>query len=269
MTDRLMVEEAHVEQYMKLINDYRSSVFKIQSAWDNLSLLAQLSGIGTDMTQTRDAFGQLTSELISNLSREVLNKTLHHLDGKASVIINLIVRNLFERTADIGFLATDVNICDYLMKHVDGHCNDQDLINLKARFLEYIAKYSVYSNIILLDTDGAVLLQLDESSAVVRTEDSLVKEALTTNSPYVEVYRHTDLLPNQEQSLVYAYRISAKNSTKAIGVLCLCFRFENEMEALFDQLIKQDDWTVGVILDSEYQVIASSDRYQIPLRAKA
>jgi chemotaxis signal transduction protein len=49
-----------------------------------------------------------------------------------------------------------------------------------------------------------------------------------------------------------------------LGVLCLVFRFENEMDLIFSKLIGKDDWTVVTILDAAGVVIASSDPFHIP-----
>lgn len=261
------VEDARMNAHMTGLVQHRNTIYQLQSVWDNLSLLAQLSGTGTDMTQTRVAFGQVTNDVLDNLFKETLNKTVATLSSKAFVIINILVRNLFERTADIGFLATDDDIRYFLTKHHETTASELDSKKLQLRFDEYIKKYSVYSNIIVLDTQGNVLVQHDLNNPVTHSKDALVKDALSTDQAYIEIYRKTDLLPNQDKSLIYAYRITSADSSKALGVLCLCFRFENEMESVFKNLIKSDDWAIGVMLDQDNQVIASSDAFQIPLGA--
>lgn len=257
-----------LEAHMSGLNQHRNSVFQLQSVWDNLSLLAQLSGTGTDMTQTRGAFGAVTNDVIEDLSQEMLKKAINRLASKAYVTINIVIRNLFERTADIGFLATDDDIRAYLIKHLNEDATNADHATLVTRFDEYVKKYSVYSNIILLDMQGNVVAQLDKSSAVIKSDDPLIAESINTEQAYVETYRYSDLLPNQDKSLIYSYRVNAADSGKVLGVLCLCFRFEDEMQGVFQDLISKDDWAVGVMLDQEKRVIASSDQYQIPLGAK-
>lgn len=58
------------------------------------------------------------------------------------------------------------------------------------------------------------------------------------------------------------------NNNQSIGVLCLCFRFEDELAGIFDNLVTEEDWSVLIILDKNGAVIASSDSYQIPNGAK-
>jgi len=253
---------------MVSLNRYRESLHQLQSIWDNLSLLGQLSGTGTDMNETRLAFSQVTNNVLDSLAEETLNKTVTAITVKAQVAVDIVVRNLFERTADIGFLATDDNVSGFLIKHAEDMADDDDYEALKDRFKEYVKKYSVYFNIVLLDLEGNVLVQLDENNPISVIHDPLVQESIHTEAAYIEVFRKTDLLPNQDVGLVYAFRVTRDNSNEALGVLCLCFRFKNEMEGVFAELITQQEWAVGLLLDQDGRVIASSDSYQIPIGAK-
>jgi len=58
-----------------------------------------------------------------------------------------------------------------------------------ARFKAHLAKYSLYHNLILFDTDGKVLAHLDEKAGVTANADPLIEEALGTTAEYVEIYR--------------------------------------------------------------------------------
>lgn len=252
-------------KHMSSLNRYREVLQQLQGTWDNLSLLSQLSGTGTDMSETRHAFGQVTTDVLDSLAAETLNKTVTAISAKAQVAVDIVVRNLFERTADIGFLATDNKLSDFLDKHLAGLADDEDCLLLQQRFAEYVKKYSVYFNVILLDSNGHVLVQLDDHNPVQASADPLIKEALHSNAPYIEVFRHSDLVPDAASSLIYASKVHHDDAETALGVLCLCFRFENEMQGIFEHLIRKEDWCVGLLLDSDKRVIASSDHYQIPL----
>jgi chemotaxis signal transduction protein len=256
-----------ITAHMADLNQHKNDIFQLQSVWDNLSLLAQLSGTGIDISETRKDFGQVTQSVMNNLSIEMLNKTVSSLQSKAFVTINLVTRNLFERTADIGFFSTDDDIRQFLLKHQNHTALDNDYDHLRLRFLEYVKKYSVYHNVILLDPEGKLLVQIDEHNKVNQSNDPLIQAAITTEDDYVEIYRETDLLPKQGNQLVYAYRVTNPKTDEVIGVLCLCFKFEDEMRSLFKNLIPFDDWAIGVMLDHNKQVIASSDEYQIPIGA--
>ena len=185
--------------------------------------------------------------------------------------IDVLTRNLFERTADIGFLATDSQICSFA-EAVESNPEVKDdpswLFGLHTHFAEYVSKYSVYHNIILLSPTGDVLVQLDGNSQVTQTTDRLLGDALTTTEGYVEVFRPVDLVPNDVSPLIYAYRVMSSDGSHPVGVLCLCFKFQDECQRIFESLVAEDDWSVLTLLDSNNTVISSSDPYQFPVGAR-
>lgn len=269
LDDRLMP----VIRHMNAVEEYREVLQGLQAVWDNLTLLGQLSGVGTDMNSTRQAFNQLTSSLLNQLCEETLKKSVQETTAKAQVAIDILVRNLFERTADIGFLATDEDIRQFVLNvaEKEGNVHFTQELNahrqrIRARFSEYVSKYSVYSDIVLLDPSGRVLVRLDDRVKVESSSDALIAEALTTSAAYVETYREHDLLPGRA-TLGYSYRVTDAGG-KPIGVLFLCFRFENEMERIFANLVPSGDWSVITLIDTEGRVVASSDIHHVPLGAK-
>jgi len=253
--------------HMAAAEEYGGVLQHLQSVWDNLSLLGQLSGTGTDMSGTRRAFGELAVSLLNQLGKEALKKCLQDLGSKAQVAINILVRNLFERTADIGFLSCDEDIRAFLRNGAGAAGGDEALAALRRRFGEYVRKYSVYSDIVLLDPKGNILARLSDEPSVAASSDPLIRTALETKSAYVESFRVTDLVPGGERSLIYAYRV-VDDGGAVLGALCLCFRFENESELIFSNLVDRDDWTVVTILDEAGIVIASSDPIHIPVGAE-
>ncbi|MFP4486783.1 MAG: chemotaxis protein CheW [Campylobacterales bacterium] len=260
------------------VNKYSTSLNKLSERWDLLTLMGQMSNIGMDMTNTRDAFQQLTDGLMQKLTEETVKKTTDEFASMAQVAVDIVIRNLFERTADIGFLATDDDIRSFVKYIKEGTFDTDDLReerreareNISKRFRDYVAKYSVYSDIILLDCDGRVLAKLDESNPVKKSSDPIIEEAINTSAEYVETYRVTDLTVEQIPSLIYAYRVTEDSSpnSKVLGVLALVFRFRNEMEGIFENLKSEEDWFEITILDKDGRVIASSDEYHIPIGAK-
>lgn len=255
-------------RHMPSVEGYRSRLATLQGSWDTLSLLSHLSGDATDMGGTRQAFESLTSDLVGHLATETHRKALQALKAKSQIAIDIIVRNLFERTADIGFLSTDNEVRQFLRQHQQGKAEASVLAEaadrLQRRFQEYVAKYSVYEDVILLAPGGEVLVRLGEATAT-HSADALLNDALTTSGAYVETYRYFDLLPQRERSLVYSYRVMDEG--RATGVLCLCFRLDHEIAGIFSKLHDGADWNVFTLLDPENKVIASSDPWQVPVGA--
>ncbi|WP_347989802.1 chemotaxis protein CheW [Methylomonas sp. AM2-LC] len=272
----LDVEESLTKmiRHMQIVEECRVELNNLQGIWDNLTLLGQLSGTGTDMNGTRQSFQKLTGSLLNQLANETLRKCVLEMTSKAQVAIDILVRNLFERTADIGFLATDEDIIAVAKsakllekKFSRMHDLEVSLVKLKERFFEYYSKYSVYSDIVLLDTEGKILVRLNDKNTVEQTQHSLVKRSLETTDGYLETFDTIDFLPDESTSLVYSYRVLDEENI-AIGVLCLCFRFENELAGIFNNLVAEDDWSVITLLNEAGHVIASSDIDHIALQVK-
>ncbi len=244
--------------------EYGGALQHLQTVWDNLTLLGQLSGNNTDMSVTRVAFRELAETLLNQLGREALKKCLQDLSAKAQVTINILVRNLFERTADIGFLSCDDDVRAFLR---DPAGRSEKLPALRKRFGEYIRKYSVYSDIIVLDPQGNVLARYDDTVDVASSADPAIRSAVETTAAYVESFGVSDLVAGPKRSLIYSYRVTDHGGA-LLGVLCLCFRLENEAELIFSNLVDEEDWSVVTILDQAGTVLASSDQFHIPVGAK-
>ena len=260
-------------RHMTTVEEYREVLQNLQTVWDNLTLLGQLSGTGMDMSGTRKAFHDLSNSLLNQLGAETLRKSVLEMKSRAQVAIDILIRNLFERTADIGFLATDDDVRHFLMHRGRSDAGEAEagqdpaVERLRVRFAEYVAKYSVYHDIVLLGIDGQVLARLDDTIDVPVSRAELVATSVRSTAPYVETYGPCDLLPGVRDALIYSSKVTSAGG-QLLGVLCLCFRFEDEMAKIFAHLATDDEWGVIALLDAEQRVVASSDAYHVPTGAR-
>jgi chemotaxis signal transduction protein len=255
----------HAINSMAEIANYNNELNALGQSWDFLTVLGQMSGGTTDMKTTREGFRKLADDLIKALSEETLRVVVEDIAAKAKGIIGILNRNLFERTADIGFLATDNDLRSVLLNADDSASKER----LVKRFADYVAKYSVYSDILLLNKNGQVVAKLDNNNPVTSSDDPLLSEALTTGKDYVETYGESDLFPNAGKVLLYSYRVtSPDNPANVLGVLCLRFRFQDEMQGIFSRLVTPEDWHVLTLLDANGEVLSSSSPQQLPVGAK-
>ena len=253
-------------RYMESVDRYREQLQSLQAVWDNLTVLGQLSGTGTNITGMRHDFGALTGKLVAALAEETRRKVADEITSSAQVAIDILVRNLFERTADIGFLATDDELSAYVQACAGGERPDASAIT--ERMSEYVQKYSVYDDVILLDTDARVLARLDrQHQAVDGTDDAYLRKVFTTREPYLERFGPCDLMPGAGNVLLYAAPIRAPGGRSVIGALVLSFRIDDECTRIFSQLRQPDDWQVVAICDHQGRVVGSSDPYCLPTGA--
>ena len=270
--------------FMRDVGKCEQSLHELNLNWRMIESAAKLNcpqesqAILPAMAATRATFRQLEEELVLNLVQQKLGNMLDELATRAQYVIEIVVRNLYERTADVGFLATDHELCRFVAG-CDTGCDDladadgglvgtAEFAAQRARIAErlraYRDKYTVYDEILLLDVHGRVLVQLDERSRIDRSADPLLAQALASDT-YVEIFRASELQPGRRDALIYARRMCDPDSGRVIGVLCLCFAFEEEMGRIFATHRDRIDRSNMLLLDGVNRVIASADERWIPI----
>jgi chemotaxis signal transduction protein len=252
--------------YMRDVSRCEQSLRELNLMWRMIEASAKMNcpveakAILPTMAATRAGFNRLEQELVTSLVREKVSNVLEEIGTKAQYVIDIVVRNLYERTADVGFLATDRELCSF----VAGMHDDADRI--RARLRAYRNKYTVYDEIILLDTAGNVLVQIDESTPLEGSTDPLIRQTLASDT-YVETFRATDLRPGKHEALIYSRRMHHPHSGEVVGLLCLCFHFEEEMAGIFRSHRDPEGRSNMLLLDGDNRVIASADTRWIPVGA--
>ena len=258
----------HIED----VDKYKDELGQLSTSWDMFALLGKLGDINIDIGKTKENFLNLTSTLLNHLSEQEVKKVTQEMKFKAQVAIDILIRNLFERTADIGFLATDDDIRNFIQNYVSKYNEDSVILrnNIQKRFKEYVAKYSVYFDIVLLDSHGKVLVRLNDDIKTEKTELSFVNKVLNSDEDYIETFGFHDFIPQYKKSLVYSSKVTKTNmkNSDTLGALCLCFKFTDEMNGIFNNLIDTKNKECITILDEDGIVIASSDNDHIKLGAK-
>lgn len=249
--------------YMRDVSRCEASLRELNLTWRMIEASAKVNcpqearSILPMMTTTREGFERLEQDLVNSLVAERVNRVLQEIGTHASQVVNIIVRNLYERTADVGFLATDHDLCAFV-------AGDQpDRRAATARLRAYRDKYTVYNDILLLDAAGNVLAQIDEDSPVEGSRDALIAQTLASDH-YVETFRATDLRPGQPSALIYSRRMTAADG-RVIGLLCLSFDFEREMQGIFASRRDPEARSLMLLLDGQQRVIASADPQWMPV----
>lgn len=257
--------------YIRSVTQCKEILRDLNGTWGLISSIAEIScpkeaaTILPAMEATKKGFADLEGKLNSQLVSEEIKKTCLELESKAQVSIDILVRNLYERTADIGFLATNADICNFVLDSVNGERTDIDSIN---RLLdEYCSKYTVYDDIIILDAKNRILARLDRNAptGVQSISDPIIDRTLHSIEDYVETFGKTSLRPGVDRALIYSKRIVDPTDDSVIGVLCLSFRFDNEMDGIFRSLQKKGDKAVMLLLNADSVVIATSDYDHVPI----
>lgn len=255
---------------MPEVKNFETRLAQLNGWWGKITLIGKInshnvaSTILDDMNRTQNKFGELQRKLTRNLLVENLQKLVLDNASRAQVAIDLLIRNLFERTADVGFLATDDDIRLFLSQPNPGA---EQVEFIENRLREYVKKYSVYNEIIIFDPQGQVRAHLDDNNPLTASNDPLIAKTLNSDQDYVETFRYSDLQANRRHSLIYSCKITATDhkGSAVLGVLCLCFRFDDEMRGIFADLVAHSGSEIISILDTQGKVIASSNEQLLPL----
>jgi chemotaxis signal transduction protein len=215
------------------------------------------------LAATRERFDGMRARLIERMVEENRAAIGDDLGARAQCAIDILVRNLYERTADVGFLATDGPVCSFCAASDEERA--AGAAAMRARLAEYQAKYTVYDDIVLLSADGRVLARLDETP-LERSSDPLLESALKAGA-FVEAYGSTDLAPAGTRALRYAHRIVDSHGS-TLGVLVLRFRFDDEMQRIFAGVSDEGGQTAVVLIDDDNRVVATNDDAHVPLGAR-
>lgn len=244
-------------RHMPTLNDHRETLKTLQGSWDTLSLLGHLSHTRANLGKTREAFDKLTAELMTTLADETLARTTSSLGYKAQVAVDILTRNLFERTADIGFLATDAAVAAAVASN-----DPEQLAALRARFQRYASRYSVYRDIVLLAPGGQVLARMKDGFDGISTSN-IVRRAAASRS-FVETYAPTDFCGGP--ALTYASPVGTGTGQTG-GVLVLVFDLIDEVRRVFERLASADELLAFV--DDSGRVVASNDPVRLPAGSRA
>ena len=216
--------------------------------------------------------GAIRSET-SELQERFAEKECGRLSEMSQTLVQFIVRNLYERTADVRWWATD----DALVHCLDAH--DRASIDYAVERLGLINRfYSVYLNLVLVGVDGEIIAcsQPAKFPMVTGADVSRIpwfKKAMATTSgdQYVVDDISHDSLHGDKLVAAYATTVRVKGRTdgKILGVLGVFFDWESQSKTIVqtEPSLSEDEWKRSrvLLLDHNLRIIAASDNNGILL----
>jgi len=210
--------------------------------------------------ESRDALNEL-----ENLIRvQATNVRGTRLSDLALTNIDIIDRNLFERSVDVSWWAADDGVVNALTRKTKG---SYDLA--EKRFSIILNSYAVYFDLVLCDLDGNIVANgMPENTCSVgmnvKNSEWFDSAMRTTNGKefgFQKVSRNT--LVNNKVSLVFscAVREGGYQHGKIIGVLGAFFRWEDLAQKIVKQahLIDEEKHSTRIcIVDDDGLIFADS-----------
>lgn len=250
-------------KYCQHYQSFDEDLSKLNRFWDSISTIGSinqdlLQGHGTplleSMRETRNNFTSLQGRLLQSLIGETVSKATSELSFFAQNTIDILIRNLFERTADVGFLAVDEIVREFLKG------SDISELNMRQRLQAYVQKYSVYDEILILDRDGNPKAQLKPDNNIEIPDRNLLRQ-IDQAEDYFEHYGYTSFYPDRFKSHLFASRVMSGQGEyqEHFGYLVMFFRFEDELTRIYQQMLKEGDSISLVLSDQKNTVLTSSN----------
>jgi hypothetical protein len=159
-------------RYLPKVQEYITELAHQDLWWSTVAMVGKINSENIDsqllesIIDTQKEFQDLRDLMIKELIGRYLNQTNSEITLRAQTTIDILIRNLFERTADVGFLATDDDLVDFMSNSAP---IAQDQTFIQQRLEEYVAKYSVYDDVLLVSPTGDIKAKLDPTNPVVHS----------------------------------------------------------------------------------------------------
>jgi len=206
-------------------------------------------------------------EQTERLEEGFRERDANRLTEMAQTLVQLIVRNLYERTADVRWWATD----EAFYKCLEDMSPDS--LSHAANRLGIINKfYSVYMNLVLADANGKVaavsrpgIYKIGQGTDVSNL--NWYRRALATNTgdQYIVDDIYNDPLHNGKPAAVYAAAVRRGGELRGrpTGVLGVFFDWQEQSRVIVkdEPNLSAEEWKRSrvMLLDSKHRIIASSD----------
>ncbi len=251
-----------VAPHMRSLQKLEQALARLDLRWEVIETTARIvcpreaSSFLPTLVATRAGFSQLASELVERIARAHLDNRVRDLSSRAQVAVDILMRNLYERTADVGFIATDSPLVDFVQEATRGSDAAPSQQALRQRLAEYRDKYTVYRDIVVLAADGQVLVRLEPTAACW---DHVPPwwAGMLAQPGYVERFERAALFEGDDPAHYFVHRVTSADG-KSIGAVLLRFDFESELTSVFGDLLGGEADTVISLTDAERRVIASS-----------
>ncbi len=217
---------------------------------------------------------ELRTTVLARISSQTdeLNKQFEdthnsRLSEMAQTLVQLIVRNLYERTADVRWWATD----DASVKCLE-NITDESCLHAIKRLSIINRFYSVYADLLLVDPTGRV---------IASSQPEKYRQALGANVASHHWFRNAMSSMNGDQYIVddiyncplhqnhavavysAAVRRGGEMNGESIGVLGVFFDWQEQARGIVrdEPNLSSDEWKRSrvLLLDGKSRIIASSD----------
>ncbi len=238
-----------------------------------------LGPIFNQITRSGDYVTSRMEDLLKEMANGELRLNLKALENFSKQAIDLIDRNLFERSADIRWWATD----EYFWTALQNP-SEENFIKAGNRLKVINGSYTMYRNLILSDANGDIRAcsrteLKNELSKINVSDQSWFQMGMRTtlSSEYaVQDVADSNLEKNKERSLIYSggVRKNGDREGDTIGVLGILFDWDTEARKILQTCLPKDqtgmiiEGSVAIYTDDSSAIIETTDTENFPVGIK-
>lgn len=238
-----------------------------------------LGPIFNQITKSGDYVTSRMEDLLKEMANAELHLNLKALENFSKQAIDLIDRNLFERSADIRWWATDEYFWKALLNPTEENC-----IKAGNRLKVINGSYTMYRNLVLSDANGDIQAcsrtELKNELSKINVSDQpwfQMGMRTTLSSEYaVQDVADSNLEKNKERSLIYANGVRKNGAREgdSIGVLGILFDWDTEAKKILHTCLPKDrqgmiiEGSVAIYTDNQYEIIETTDTERFPVGMK-
>jgi hypothetical protein len=227
------------------------------------SVGSEISAVAENIQSDLSKHLHLLDTMIASMES---NATGQRLIDLAYTAVDTIDRNLYERTCDVRWWATDHSFVNALTTK-----DPADIAHAASRLGVILASYGIYLDLWICDLDGRII-------ANARPEAFQITDASVCDFPwFAQAMAQTSgqefavgeivqsRLLNHKQSLSYACAIreDGNENGRILGVLATCFDWEAQARSIVGNMRMDDEGrraeTRILLVDRHDRVIAASD----------
>src|SRR3954468_3968586 len=234
--------------------------------------------VAKEVKAIANAIRQLTNDLTNQLQPrlgelDTLGRSLvanvrgTRLSDLALNLIEIVDRNLYERSCDVRWWATDSALVQACREPTSASVE-----HASKRLGIILDNYTVYCELVVCDLDGRVLAharpqQFPQLDRAVMSRHSWFRDALRTRDgtefAVADIARSPELGQRSVATYAAAIRAGGETHGRPIGVLGVLFDWETQAQVVVDGVRlspEERSYTRALIVDASCRVLAASDR---------
>lgn len=226
---------------------------------------SEMQSLSQTITEVANSMSETTNSTIDRLLNLLGNNVLGtRLSDIARTNIDLVDRNLYERTCDVRWWATDSSLTTALATH-----SSDTLKYASERMRVILGAYTVYFDLVLCDSSGNIVAngRPDRYPSVGKNigTASWFSNAMTSRSGDEFSFQsaHSSPLVNDQPSLIYscAVRDNGASDGTPMGVLGVVFNWNGLSDPILRNLAATSEESRGatcLFIDGAGKLLASS-----------